>query len=181
MKATGIVRRIDELGRIVIPKEIRRSFRIKEGTPLEIFSGDNGELMLKKYSPMLTLNDFAIEVCESINAVTDKLVLFTDCEKVIGACGAGKKDFLGAAIHPELEKILEARKLITLTKKENNLINYINNPNIDATFLSAIIVPINSDGFAFGSIIILSQTEDLTLNEQKIAKTMALFITKQIG
>lgn len=181
MKATGIVRRIDELGRIVIPKEIRRSFRIKEGTPLEIFSGDNGELMLKKYSPMLSLTDYAIEVCESINSVVDKLVLFTDCEKVLSACGNGKKDFVEQELSHELEKLLETRKTTILTKKENNLINYINNQTLQTNYLSAIIVPICSDGFAFGSIIILSTSEDLGLQEQKIAKTMALFITKQLG
>ena len=181
MKATGIVRRIDELGRIVIPKEIRRSFRIKEGTPLEIFSGDNGELMLKKYSPMLTLKDYAIEVCESINTVVDKLVLFTDCEKIIGACGNSKKDFLEQEISKELEKLLETRKSVILNKKDNNIIPFANTLVSENTYLSAIVVPISSDGFAFGSIIILSQEEDLTLNELKIAKTMALFITKQIG
>ena len=181
MRATGVVRRIDDLGRIVIPKEIRRSFRIKEGTPLEIFSGDNGELMLKKYSPMLSLKDYAIETCESINAVLDKLVLFTDCEKIIGASGNGKKEFLEQYISVELEKILETRKSTLLNKKDNNLIKFIINSSFETNFLSAIIMPISADGFAFGSIIILSQNEDLGILEQKVAKTMALFITKQIG
>ena len=177
-----ITRRIDELGRIVIPKEIRRSFRIKEGTPLEIYSGDNGELILKKYSPMMSLKDYAEEVCDSINAVLDKLILFTDCDTVLSASGSGKKDFIAKELHLDIEKLLENRKSVILSKKENNLITHIvKSEQNEFTYKSAIFVPISLDGFSFGSIIILSQEEDLSLQEQKIAKTMALFITKQIG
>ncbi len=182
MKATGIVRRIDELGRIVIPKEIRRSFRIKEGTPLEIYSGEDGELMLKKYSPMLSLKDYAEEISESIHAVLDKLVLFTDCETILSSAGIGKKDFFNGTLSPELNKILETRKCVLLSKKENNLIkNYIQNQPENTNFLSAVICPISSDGFAFGSIIILSSEDDLKDSDLKIARAMSLFITKQIS
>ena len=80
MKATGIVRRIDELGRIVVPKELRRTFRIKEGTPLEIFIGDNGELILKKFSPVVELIDLAKEICDSIYETMNCTVLIFDNE-----------------------------------------------------------------------------------------------------
>ena len=83
MKATGVVRRIDELGRIVIPKEIRRTLKIREGTPLEIYSGDNGELLLKKYSPLLDYTSLMLEVADSIFKTTSQSVLVTNMEKVI--------------------------------------------------------------------------------------------------
>ena len=92
MKATGIVRRIDDLGRIVVPKEIRRTLRIREGDPLEIFTDREGEIILKKYSPIGELSQFAGEYAESLAQTTGHLVLITDCDHVVTASGAGKKE-----------------------------------------------------------------------------------------
>ena len=89
MKATGIVRRIDDLGRIVVPKEIRRTLRIREGDPLEIFTDRDGEIILKKYSPIGELGQFAGEYAESLAQTTGYLVLVTDCDHVIAASGSG--------------------------------------------------------------------------------------------
>ena len=97
MKATGVVRRIDELGRIVIPKEIRRTLKIKEGTPLEIYSGDSGELLLKKYSPIVELGEIAQDVCESIALILQKNVIITNMDKVIST-SAGCKKMVGRQI-----------------------------------------------------------------------------------
>ena len=90
MKATGIVRRIDDLGRVVVPKEIRRTFRIREGDSLEIFTGQEGEIILKKYSPMKELADFSVDYVESIARTTGYTVCVTDKEKVVAAAGNGE-------------------------------------------------------------------------------------------
>ena len=100
MKATGIVRRIDDLGRVVIPKEIRKTLRIKEGTPLEIFTDREGQIILKKYSPIGELGQFAGEYAESLAQTTGYLVLVTDCDHVIAASGSGKKEFEEKPEHP---------------------------------------------------------------------------------
>ena len=94
MKATGITRKIDELGRIVIPKEIRRTLRIREGTPLEIFTEKNGEIILRKYSPMGELVAFAGQYADSLAQTTGMQVCITDLEQVIAAAGGAKKEYL---------------------------------------------------------------------------------------
>ena len=94
MKATGVVRRIDDLGRIVIPKEIRRTLRIKEGDPLEIFTEKDGDIILKKYSPIGELTNFATEYVESLNKITGHIALITDRDTVIAISGTTKKDIL---------------------------------------------------------------------------------------
>ena len=106
MKATGIVRRIDDLGRIVVPKEIRRTLRIREGDPLEIFTDREGEIILKKYSPIGELSQFAGEYAESLAHTTGYLVLITDGDHVVAASGSGKRDFEGKPISGQLEEII---------------------------------------------------------------------------
>ena len=101
MKATGIVRRIDDLGRVVIPKEIRRTLRLREGTPLEIFTDREGEIILKKYSPIGEIENFAKAYAEAMSQIAGHRVLVTDREKVIAVAGSGTKGFLGKCISPE--------------------------------------------------------------------------------
>ena len=91
MKATGIVRRIDDLGRVVIPKEIRKTLRIKEGTPLEIFTDREGQIILKKYSPIGELNSFAVEYAEALVQTTGLTACITDRDQVVAACGSGSR------------------------------------------------------------------------------------------
>ena len=110
MKATGIVRRIDDLGRVVIPKEIRRTVRIREGDPLEIFTDREGEIILKKYSPIGELGTFAKEYADSLGQVAGVMVCICDRDAVIAAAGGAKKDYLGKSISPGLEKLIEARE-----------------------------------------------------------------------
>ena len=112
MKATGIVRRIDDLGRVVIPKEIRRTMRIREGDPLEIFTS-NGEVIFKKYSPMGELSSFAGDYAAALAEATALAVVICDRDHCIAAGGAPKRDLLEKSVTPELEKIVENRKLYT--------------------------------------------------------------------
>lgn len=177
MKATGIVRRIDELGRIVIPKEIRRTFRIKEGTPLEIFSGDNGELILKKYSPILELTDFACEIAESINNTLNCIVLICDLDKIIAVSGGSKKTFEGKNLVFAIEKILHERDCVI--KNENQIIKVCECETFE--FKSQLIFPLSSNGDVIGGIILLNKVDLFNQGDIKIVKTMANFIEKQIS
>ncbi len=110
MKATGIVRRIDDLGRVVIPKEIRRTLRIKEGTPLEIFTDREGEIILKKYSPIGELSTFAREYAEALARTTGVLVCITDHDQVVAAAGHGSREIAGKEISRPLEKVIADRE-----------------------------------------------------------------------
>ena len=111
MKATGIVRRIDDLGRVVIPKEIRRTLRIKEGTPLEIFTDKEGEVILKKYSPIGELSVFAREYAESLAQTTGMVACITDHDQVVAASGQGSKELVGKGISRELDRLISEREM----------------------------------------------------------------------
>ena len=177
MKATGIVRRIDELGRIVVPKEIRRTFRIKEGTPLEIFIGDSGELILKKYSPILELSDLAEEVAESIFSTLNCIVLITDLERVIAVNGASKRNFENKDISFHIEKVLHERQ--SVIKNGVEIIKVCDCQELDTQ--SQLISSIICNGDVIGGVILLSKTQNFTQNDIKIVKTMINFIEKQIS
>ena len=109
MKATGIVRRIDDLGRVVIPKEIRRTLRIREGDPLEIFTAREGEIILKKYSPISELSSFAKEYAESLAVTCGATVCVTDHDQIIAASGAGKKELQDKYVSKQLDRIFKER------------------------------------------------------------------------
>ena len=146
MKETGVIRRIDELGRIVIPKEIRRTLRIKEGDPLEIFTDKEGEVILKKYSPIGELSEFATGYAETLSKTTGHIACITDKDSVIAVSGGSKKEFLEQSLSPELEKVMENKQIYT--SKENNEIALpiTQNGNKDRRFNSQVIYPIISDG-----------------------------------
>ena len=116
MKATGIVRRIDDLGRIVIPKEIRRTLRIRESDPLEIFTDREGEIILKKYSPIGEMNTFAKQYAESLAQVSGRTALIADRDQFIAVSG-GFKSILGKSISKELEEKLNKREKYIITKR----------------------------------------------------------------
>lgn len=118
MKATGIVRRIDDLGRIVVPKEIRRTLRIREGDPLEIFTNREGEIMLKKYSPVGELGEFARSYAQALAQTTEALVCITDREYVIAAAGAGRKDVEGERLSETVGEWIERRGTMVKTDEE---------------------------------------------------------------
>lgn len=118
MKATGIVRRIDDLGRVVIPKEIRRTLRLREGTPLEIFTDREGEIILKKYSPMVELAAFAVQYAEAMAQSTGLMVCMTDRDQVIAVSGGPKKDYLQKPVSRQLENIITERMNVLAVKED---------------------------------------------------------------
>ena len=161
MKATGIVRRIDDLGRVVVPKEIRRVLRIREGDPLEIYTGNSGEVILKKYSPISELGQFADEYAESVSQVLGTTIVVSDTDQVISAWGAGKKEFADKKVDNELDKIIQSKN------------RYLND--------SKIVVPIISQGDPIGSITILQNTgKTLGDAELKAAEIGAGFLARQM-
>ena len=156
MKATGVVRRIDDLGRVVIPKEIRKTLRIKEGDPLEIFTDKEGEVILKKYSPIGELSEFATEYAETLAKTTGHIACITDKDTVIAVSGGSKKEFLEQSISDELERILEDKENYTSRENNNLAVPITKNDNKERRFNSQVVYPIISDGDAIGSVILLS-------------------------
>ena len=181
MKATGVVRRIDDLGRIVIPKEIRRTLRIKEGDPLEIFTDKEGEVILKKYSPIGELSDFSKEYAESLQQAIGHIVLIADKDAFISVCGVSKKDYLEKKVSNELEKIMDSRKSV-LINEDSKIVPLCVEENIENRYNSQIICPIIAEGDAIGAVIILSKSDEEKLGdvEQKLAETAASFLGKQM-
>ena len=180
MKATGVVRRIDDLGRIVIPKEIRKTLRIKEGSPLEIFTEKEGDIILRKYSPIGEILAFSSEYAESLAKVTDLIAIITDKDTVIAVSGTTKKDLLEQKISQELEKIIDKREAVITDNKDAILITEKGNKEKEAK--AQVIVPIISDSELVGSIILLSKEQDtkLTESEKKIAEVAASFLGNQM-
>ena len=127
MKATGIVRRIDDLGRVVVPKEIRRTLRIREGDPLEIFTDREGEIILKKYSPIGELGIFAQQYADSIAQTMGQVVAVTDRDQFVAIAGTAKRDFLTKPISKELESLMSERESMVASKGEKNYIKVRDN------------------------------------------------------
>ena len=179
MKATGIVRRIDELGRVVIPKEIRRTLRIKEGDPLEIFT-DRDELMLKKYSPIATLEKFSKATARSLNDLCGKLAVICDTDGVLHAYGDGKRDFDGKSLSVEMDRILrERRSYIANASEGGDVIPLTNAPEEGVT--AQVIVPIVSGGDCLGAVAVLSKEDGAKLdaNEVNLARLTADILANQ--
>ncbi|MEG2199489.1 MAG: stage V sporulation T C-terminal domain-containing protein, partial [Anaerovorax sp.] len=158
MKATGIVRRIDDLGRVVIPKEIRRTMRIREGDPLEIFTDRDGEVILKKYSPIGELGQFAEEYAESASKILNCIALVSDADQIIAVAGASKKMFMEKKISKDLETIIN-NKTTYLSKSgdKNHSITAEDTGTND--YISQLMVPIISQGDPIGAIIFLSPAD----------------------
>ena len=180
MKATGIVRRIDDLGRVVIPKEIRRTLRIREGTPLEIFTDREGEIILKKYSPIGELGAFAGQYAESLAQTTGLTVCVCDRDQVIAVYGGSRKELLGKNISRQLETVIEDRENILVDNKEYKYIQITDNDRED--FTGEAVSPILCEGDAIGAVVILSREPKQLLGEteQKLAISAAGFLGKQM-
>ncbi len=121
MKATGIVRRIDDLGRVVIPKEIRRTMRIREGDPLEIYTDREGEVIFKKYSPIGELQAFAQEYAETLNKTSSMPIFITDRDAVIAVSGASKREYMDKKISQRLEEIIDSRTIYHNTARNESI------------------------------------------------------------
>lgn len=183
MKATGIVRRIDDLGRVVIPKEIRRNLRIREGEPLEIFVDREGEIILKKYSPIGELATFAKEYTEVIHEVLNKPVLIADRDSIIAVAGVTKKDFLGKGVGRLVERSMEERRslLQNYDNGESSEGNIVIDDGTEESyrFRSQLITPIISQGDPIGAVVICSQ-EPLGEIEGKVAQSAASVLSRQM-
>lgn len=182
LKATGVVRRIDDLGRIVIPKEIRKTLRIKEGDPLEIFTDKEGEVILKKYSPIGELSEFATGYADTLSKTTGHIACITDKDTVIAVSGGSKKEFLEQDLSKELEQLLEDKEIYT--SKENNEVSIpiIKNDNKERKFNSQVVYPIISQGDVIGSVILLSKDVNTKMGEAelKVVQSAAGFLSSQM-
>lgn len=180
MKATGIVRRIDDLGRVVIPKEIRRTLRIREGDPLEIFTDREGEIILKKYSPIGELSQFAGQYAESLAQSTGCLVCVTDKDHVIAAAGTGKKDYEGKPVSKYLETVISERENFLAQKGEKNFIKITLDDSED--YEAQTVCTIICEGDAIGAVIMCNKDEKvkITDTESKLAKVAAGFLGRQM-
>lgn len=178
MKATGIVRRIDDLGRIVIPKEIRRTLRIREGDPLEIYTDREGEIILKKYSPIGELGSFAKEYAESLAQSAGHITCIVDKDQIIAVSGGSKKEFMEKHISNELERVINNRSTHIATRSDSDFVPIVDDDRTDV-YSAELIVPIISEGDVLGAIIMLGN-KSMGEVEGKLAQTAAGFIGRQM-
>ena len=179
MKATGIVRRIDDLGRVVIPKEIRRTMRIREGDPLEIYTDREGEVIFKKYSPIGELASFAAQYAETLHKTCSMAVIICDRDAVIASAGVPRREYSDRKISSELEELIEKRSLYT--HKEGS--GYIRVTE-DGTHYISCAMPIITEGDIIGCVASLATEEANTHatedTEVKLIQTAAHFLSKQL-
>ena len=178
MKATGIVRRVDDLGRIVIPKEIRRTLKIREGDPLEIYTEKDGGVIFRKYSPMGDLQDFAAQICESIGANTGLVAAVSDRDAIIALSGAPKRELMDKPNSQELDKLMEQRKSYRYASGDAKLRAA---EGTDKYHLG-VAAPIVCQGDLMGCVMLLLTEDETPLAEadQKLAQTVAGFLSKQM-
>lgn len=179
MKATGIVRRIDDLGRVVIPKEIRRTMRIREGDPLEIFTDREGEVIFKKYSPIGELNAFAAQYAETLYRIADMPVVICDRDAVIACAGLPKKEYLEKKLSSDFEEIVEGRG--TYRYLEGSAPVKITSDSASAAISCA--MPIIADGDLIGCVASVHLSDNPHIDtdvESKLIGTAAAFLAKQI-
>ena len=178
MKATGIVRRIDDLGRVVIPKEIRRTLRIREGDPLEIYTATDGEVIFKKYSPVGELSEFAAQYADVLSRVSAMPTLVCDRDHVIAAAGISKREYLERRITPTLENYMENRRSYSA---HVNSVDEIQ-PVEGVDHAAAIIYPIIAAGDVTGAVVMLKgeRVQTPSDTEIKLAQTAAGFLGRQM-
>ena len=181
MKATGIVRRIDDLGRIVIPKEIRRTLRIKEGDPLEIYTDRDGEVIFKKYSPVGEMQGFANEYATALQKTTGIPIFVCDRDEVICVSGASKKEFLEKKISKDLENIMDTRS-VYVHRDGTESCEVVENSGYNI----GCAMPIVSEGDVIGCILTAYSNSDgrnskiSSETEQKLIYTAGMFLGKQV-
>lgn len=182
MKATGIVRRIDDLGRVVIPKEIRRTLRIREGDPLEIFTDKEGEVILKKYSPIGELGDFATQYAESLHKTSGHIICIADRDTIIAVSGASKKEFLEKALSPDIEKVIEEKTTLVVKSPDEKSISILADEGPDKRYSSQVVSPIISEGDPIGAVMLLSLDPSIKMGEveAKLAQSAAGFLGRQM-
>ncbi len=182
MKATGVVRRIDDLGRVVIPKEIRKTLRIKEGEPLEIFTDREGQIILKKYSPIGELSEFAAGYAETLSKTTGHIACITDKDTIIAVSGGSKKEFLEQDVSPELEQLMEDKEVYMSKDNSDIAMPITKNENPERKNNAQVVYPIISNGDSIGTVILMSKEANKKMNEveQKVAQSAATFLGTQM-
>lgn len=177
MKATGIVRRIDDLGRVVIPKEIRRTMRIREGDPLEIYTERDGEVIFKKYSPIGELGDFAVNYAETLSKTVGKGTCITDRDNIIAVSGVPKKELMEKRVSREIENIMQ-EKAAFHSKTENEGLSIAEGSD---KYNAGVVVPIVAEGDTIGSVIfVLNDGEKPGEVESKLAESAAGFLGRHM-
>ena len=179
MKATGIVRRIDDLGRVVIPKEIRRTMRIREGDPLEIFTDRDGEVIFKKYSPIGELLAFASQYAETLHKTCSNPIIICDRDMVVAYSGLAKKDCADKKISPDIESIMESRQIYCYKPGERHYSIVDGNEKLSLSCA----MPIIAEGDVIGAVAtILMEDQDQAPSdvEIKLIQTAAVFLGKQL-
>lgn len=182
MKATGIVRRIDELGRVVIPKEIRRTLRIREGDPLEIFTDREGEVILKKYSPVGEMGEIARQFADALNKTIGHIACITDRDTVIACFGGTRKDFMDKPLNPQMETLMNERRTHQADSREGKLLPILAEEEDGLEYTAQTVVPMISEGEPIGIVALLSRDIGAQMGELeiKVCKTVANFIGKQM-
>ena len=177
MKATGIVRRIDDLGRVVIPKEIRRTMRIREGDPLEIYTDKEGGVIFKKYSLMGGLTEFAGQLCETLNRTSGHVCVITDRDSCIAVSGAPRKELLDKQVSQELERLMEGRQIVQY--QEGATVNLC--AESDKYFVLAA-APILSEGDVLGCVLLVGSGAEPAVGEveSKLVQTVAAFLGRHM-
>ena len=176
MKATGIVRRIDDLVRVVIPKEIRRTMRIREGDPLEIYTEKDGEVIFKKYSPIGELGDFAANYVETLAKASGHGACITDRDNVIAVSGLPKKELIEKPVSSELENVMNEK--IIVSYKDGKPVSVADGVE---KYNAGVVVPIVSEGDTIGSVLfILKEGETASEVEEKLAESAAGFLGKHM-
>ena len=178
MKATGIVRRIDDLGRVVIPKEIRRTMRIREGDPLEIYTSRDGEVIFKKYSLLGGVDEFAGQLSETLSKTTGRICAVSDRDTVLAVAGGGRRELLGKRLAPELDAVMEGRRIYQLPAGEPGI------PVCDSSdrLIAAVAAPILSEGDVLGLVLVVTQESDPPVGEVelKLAQAAAAFLGRHM-
>lgn len=178
MKATGIVRRIDDLGRVVIPKEIRRTLRIREGDPLEIYTEKDGGVIFRKYSPMGDIQVFAAQICDSIGKNTGRIAAVSDRDSIIALAGAPRRDLMDKQNSADLENLMEQRKIYRYTAGGTKL------KATESTdrYHVGVAAPIISQGDLMGCVMLLMDEGEEPMQEadQRLAQTVAGFLGQQM-
>ena len=168
----------DDLGRIVIPKEIRRTLKIREGDPLEIYTEKDGGVIFRKYSPMGDLQEFAVQMCEAIGQNTGCIAAVSDRDSIIALHGAPKRELIDKPNSQELEQLMEARKNYRFQPGETP----IRATESSDKYHLGVAAPILSSGDLMGCVMLLmgENTQPLQEADQKLAQTAALFLGKQM-
>ena len=178
MKATGIVRRIDDLGRVVIPKEIRRTMRIREGDPLEIYTDKEGGVIFKKYSLMGGLSDFAGQMCETLNKTTGQIAVITDRDACIAVAGTARRELADKRVSGELEQIMEGRQIYQFKEGDTPIALCEDGQK----YFIATAAPVLSEGDVLGCVLFAGTDSDMTSSETdyQLLQTIAGFLGKHM-